>query len=68
MNQMGVAISSRQFFRQIGTTIGAAVFGTLLINNLQTELPKYLPNVPGMESLSKNINLGAMRSSSGCPF
>jgi len=65
MNQIGVATSSSQFFRQIGTTIGAAVFGTLLINNLQTELPRYLPKVPGMESLSKNINLGAMRSSSG---
>lgn len=65
MNQIGVATSSSQFFRQIGTTIGAAVFGTLLINNLQTELPRYLPKVPGMESLSKNINLGAMRSSGG---
>jgi len=65
MNRIGVATSSSQFFRQIGTTIGAAIFGTLLINNLQTELPKYLPKVPGMESLSKNINLGAMRSSSG---
>ena len=65
MNQMGVATSSSQFFRQIGTTIGAAIFGTLLINNLHTELPRYLPNVPGMENLSKNINLGAMRSSSG---
>jgi len=65
MNQIGVATSSSQFFRQIGTTIGAAVFGTLLINNLQTELPRYLPKVPSMESLSKNINLGAMRSSGG---
>jgi len=65
MNQIGVATSSSQFFRQIGTTIGAAVFGTLLINNLQTELPRYLPKVPGMESLSKNINLGAVRSSGG---
>ncbi|MFB9991168.1 MDR family MFS transporter [Deinococcus oregonensis] len=65
MNQIGVATSSSQFFRQIGTTIGAAIFGTLLLNNLQTELPKYLPNVPGLEGLSKNINLGEMRSSGG---
>ncbi|WP_027481144.1 MDR family MFS transporter [Deinococcus pimensis] len=65
MNQMGIATSSAQFFRQIGTTIGAAVFGTLLINNLQSELPKYLPHVAGMENAAKNINLGEMRASSG---
>ncbi|WP_350240950.1 MDR family MFS transporter [Deinococcus sonorensis] len=65
MRMIGVATSSSQFFRQIGTTIGAAIFGTLLINNLQTELPKYLPKVPGMQSMSRNINLGEMRSSGG---
>ncbi|GGO36271.1 MDR family MFS transporter [Deinococcus humi] len=65
MHQLGVATSSSQFFRQIGSTIGAAIFGTLLLNNLHTELPRYLPNVPGMENAAKNINLGEMRSSSG---
>jgi EmrB/QacA subfamily drug resistance transporter len=32
--EIGVATSTSQFFRQIGSTIGAAVFGTLLTNNL----------------------------------
>ncbi|WP_288479748.1 MDR family MFS transporter [uncultured Deinococcus sp.] len=62
---IGVATSSSQFFRQIGSTIGAAIFGTLLLNNLQSELPRYLPDVPGMENAAKNINLGEMRASSG---
>ncbi|ADV67389.1 MDR family MFS transporter [Deinococcus maricopensis] len=65
LHQIGVATSSSQFFRQIGTTIGAAIFGTLLLNNLQSELPKYLPKVAGMENAAKNINLGEMRASSG---
>jgi hypothetical protein len=32
--EIGVATSTTQFFRQIGSTIGVAVFGTLLTNNL----------------------------------
>jgi len=43
---LGVASSSSQFFRQIGGTLGVAVFGTLvttrLHDNLQSEIP---PNV-----------------------
>jgi EmrB/QacA subfamily drug resistance transporter len=41
--EMGAATSSSQFFRQIGSTIGIAVFGTLLTTTLTTELPKDLP-------------------------
>lgn len=41
--QMGVATSSSQFFRQIGSTIGVAVFGTLLTHHLATEMPRFLP-------------------------
>ncbi|MFC4640402.1 DHA2 family efflux MFS transporter permease subunit [Deinococcus hohokamensis] len=65
LHQMGVATSSSQFFRQIGSTIGAAIFGTLLLNNLQTELPKHLPQVPGLENAAKNINLGEMSAQQG---
>ncbi len=64
MTQMGIATSSSQFFRQIGSTIGTAIFGTLLLSNLQTQLPKYLPDVPGMANVAKNINLGELRGSS----
>lgn len=43
--QMGVATSSSQFFRQIGSTIGVALFGTLLTNNLNAGLGKIMPGV-----------------------
>ena len=32
--EIGVATSTSQFFRQIGSTMGVALFGTLLTNNL----------------------------------
>ncbi len=44
---IGVATSTTQFFRQIGSTIGIALFGTFLTHNLTLELPKNLPNIPG---------------------
>ena len=64
MRELGVATSSSQFFRQIGSTIGAAVFGTILMNNLHTELPKHLPAMPGGSLDSKNIDLGTLRAAS----
>jgi len=42
-SQIGVATSSTQFFRQIGNTVGVAIFGTLLTLNLTAELPRQLP-------------------------
>ncbi|QXQ07249.1 MFS transporter [Sphingosinicellaceae bacterium] len=41
----GVATSSAQFFRQIGSTIGVAVFGALLTNHLAAELPRRVPDL-----------------------
>jgi MFS family permease len=38
MNRMGVVTSANQFFRQIGSTVGVAIFGTLLTNNLNGKL------------------------------
>ncbi len=46
--RMGVATSASQFFRQIGSVIGLAVFGTLLTMGVQREVPKYVPAVAGM--------------------
>ncbi|MDL2343386.1 MDR family MFS transporter [Deinococcus sp. MIMF12] len=63
VGQLGIATSSSQFFRQIGSTIGAAVFGTLLLNNLHSELPRHLPQVPGMQMKADNFDLGALRAS-----
>jgi EmrB/QacA subfamily drug resistance transporter len=44
---IGVATSSTQFFRQIGSTIGIALFGTFLTHYLTLEIPKNLPQLSG---------------------
>jgi EmrB/QacA subfamily drug resistance transporter len=38
MNRIGVVTSANQFFRQIGSTVGVAIFGTLLTNGLNNKL------------------------------
>jgi EmrB/QacA subfamily drug resistance transporter len=38
MNRLGVVTSANQFFRQIGATMGVAIFGTLFTNNLTANL------------------------------
>jgi len=40
---MGVATSSSQFFRSMGGTIGTAIFGTILSNQLAHNLAERLP-------------------------
>ena len=41
-NMLGVVSSSAQFFRQIGGTLGVAIFGTLVTNQLQASLDREL--------------------------
>ncbi len=41
--RIGVATSSAQFFRQIGSTIGVALFGAILTNTLAADLPRRAP-------------------------
>jgi EmrB/QacA subfamily drug resistance transporter len=43
--QLGVVTSASQFFRQIGSTTGVALFGTFLTNNLSQSLGKIMPGV-----------------------
>lgn len=45
--QIGVATSMSQFSRQIGSTVGVAIFGTFLTHALTDELPKHVPQLPG---------------------
>jgi len=45
-HRMGVATSSGMFFRQIGQTVGVAVFGALLTYNLNAELVRRAPVGP----------------------
>ncbi|GJM12232.1 MAG: MFS transporter [Pseudohongiella sp.] len=44
-SKIGVATSSTQFFRQVGNTVGIAIFGAVLVSNLSAELPKQLPQL-----------------------
>ncbi len=69
--QIGVATSSTQFFRQIGNTVGVAIFGTLLTLNLTAELPRQLPPMPSSagspafdmsQAQSSVMNPGALRA------
>jgi hypothetical protein len=46
--EIGAATSSSQFFRSVGSTIGVAVFGTILATVLSAQLPKYMPS--GMQN------------------
>lgn len=65
LRDLAVATSSSQFFRQIGSTIGAAIFGTLLMNNIHTEMPKHMPQIPGGSAAnSSNFDMGALRAAS----
>jgi len=40
---LGTVTSATQFFRSIGSTIGVAIFGSILITRLGTEIPNRLP-------------------------
>jgi len=57
MNRIGVVTSANQFFRQIGSTVGVAIFGTLLTNNLNTKLTAWAASA-GLPSM----NLSKLRS------
>jgi hypothetical protein len=41
--QLGVATSSSQFFRQIGATVGVAIFGAIMTHALAVEMAKAAP-------------------------
>jgi hypothetical protein len=61
--EIGAATGSSQFFRQIGSTVGVAIFGTILTTTLSTQLPKYLPaemRTPGTAAVS--FNMGQLES------
>lgn len=45
MNRMGVVTSANQFFRQIGSAVGVALFGALLTSNLNAKLAKVAPGM-----------------------
>lgn len=58
--ELGTATSMSQFSRQIGATVGVAIFGTFLTHSLTAELPKHLPLLPG--AAEHRIDLGYVQS------
>jgi MFS family permease len=61
--EIGAATSSSQFFRQIGSTIGVAVFGTLMAATLATELPRAMPAQLREAGLGKmSFSMGQLQS------
>lgn len=55
MKDLGVATSMSQFSRQMGSTVGVAVFGTFLIHSLTDELPKHVPQMPGSSATQLDL-------------
>jgi EmrB/QacA subfamily drug resistance transporter len=45
--EIGVATSMSQFSRQMGATVGVAIFGTFVTHGLTMELPRHVPLLPG---------------------
>jgi hypothetical protein len=41
---LGVATSITQLTRSIGATLGPAIFGTVMVSRMKTEIPKHLPS------------------------
>jgi hypothetical protein len=67
MNRIGVVTSANQFFRQIGSTVGVAIFGTLLTNGLNNKLSAWAVSngLPPMDlSKLRGESIGAQTHSS----
>jgi len=54
--QIGVATSMSQFSRQIGSTVGVAIFGTFLTHALTVELPRHVPQLPGVHTAQLDLS------------
>jgi EmrB/QacA subfamily drug resistance transporter len=60
LSELGIATSISQFSRQIGSTVGVAIFGTFLTHSLTAELPRHIPLLPG--ATAQKIDLGHAQS------
>jgi EmrB/QacA subfamily drug resistance transporter len=65
MDRLGVATSSSQFFRQIGSTVGVAVFGAVMTQALAAEVAKAGGGLGGKVSLDKLQALAAQQAAHG---
>ena len=65
LTRLGVATSSSQFFRQIGSTVGVAVFGAVMTQALSAEVAKAGGGAGAMVSLDKLQALAAQQAAPG---
>lgn len=62
-SDLGTATSSNQFFRQIGATIGIAIFGTIMSTVLAARMPQYLPaEMAGSGAAGGGMSMGELQS------
>ena len=59
-HQIGVATSGSQFFRQIGSTIGVALFGALLTHDIGDELARRAP--PEVAGVHQSVDIGKLQA------
>ncbi|HET9630799.1 MAG TPA: MDR family MFS transporter, partial [Terrabacter sp.] len=59
---LGVATASTQFFRNVGSTVGTAVFGTIMTSGLAGNIASHLPVsvVKQMQSSGQEISAGSV--------
>jgi EmrB/QacA subfamily drug resistance transporter len=65
LQRLGVATSSSQFFRQIGSTVGVAVFGAVMTQALAAEAAKAGGGLATHMSLDKLQGLAAQQAQNG---
>jgi EmrB/QacA subfamily drug resistance transporter len=52
---LGTATAATTFFRSIGSSLGAAIFGAILVNRLKVNLSAALPGTAAAKSLAANV-------------
>jgi EmrB/QacA subfamily drug resistance transporter len=66
---LGIATSITQLTRSMGATFGTAIFGTVMVSRMKTEIPKHLPpealNSSQTERFSGGSGLGSLLDPGG---
>ena len=58
-DQLGVVTGANQFFRQIGATVGVALFGTLMTHHMGAGLSRIMPGADIGQLQSMSVGAGA---------
>lgn len=59
---LGVATAATQFFRNVGSTVGVAVFGTIMTTELKSAIPRHLPPevAAKMQASGQHLSTGSV--------